>query len=87
MIRKYVTFTKLGDHDVPPRVAWQDELGFVRDAVSEKSLMPAGLADQLHSRGEFLDLVKFISALGKPGEYANDESCALTLSLDSETTI
>lgn len=39
-----------------------------------KSLMPAGLADQLQSRREFLDLVKFVSVLGKPGEYANDES-------------
>ena len=36
--------------------------------------MPAGLADQLMSRGEFLDLAKFVSMLGKPGEYANDES-------------
>lgn len=39
-----------------------------------KSLMPAGLADQLTNRNEFLDLVKFISVLGKPGEYRNDES-------------
>ncbi|MGY8770056.1 MAG: hypothetical protein ACKVH8_16690 [Pirellulales bacterium] len=36
--------------------------------------MPAGLADQLQNRAEFLDLVKFISILGKPGKYANDES-------------
>ncbi|QDV45696.1 hypothetical protein Enr13x_55750 [Stieleria neptunia] len=42
--------------------------------VPAKSLMPAGLADQLKDRGEFLDLVKFISVLGKPGDYANDES-------------
>ncbi|WP_146461783.1 PVC-type heme-binding CxxCH protein [Rubripirellula tenax] len=40
---------------------------------SAKSLMPTGLADQLQDRGEFLDLVKFISVLGKPGEYKNDE--------------
>lgn len=46
----------------------------IEDEISAKSLMPAGLADQLHSRGEFLDLVKFISALGKPGQYKNDES-------------
>ena len=39
-----------------------------------KATIPAGLADQLNSRGEFLDLVKFISALGKPGQYKNDES-------------
>ncbi|MEO1529275.1 MAG: PVC-type heme-binding CxxCH protein [Planctomycetota bacterium] len=39
-----------------------------------ESLMPSGLADQLGSRQEFLDLVKFVSALGKPGAYRNDES-------------
>ena len=39
-----------------------------------KSLMPAGLADELNNRNEFLDLAKFISVLGKPGDYANDES-------------
>ena len=44
-----------------------------REATA-KSLMPAGLADQLQSRVEFLDLVSFISVLGKPGKYANDES-------------
>lgn len=38
-----------------------------------KSLMPAGLADQLQNRSEFLDLVKFLSVLGRSGEYANDE--------------
>ncbi len=38
------------------------------------SLMPAGLADQLASRQEFLDLVKFLSMLGRPGPFANDES-------------
>ena len=48
-----------------------DEIDAERPA---KSLMPAGLADQLQNRGEFLDLVKFVSMLGKPGEYANDES-------------
>ena len=36
--------------------------------------MPAGLADQLKTRGEFLDLAKFVSLLGRPGPYANDES-------------
>lgn len=38
------------------------------------SLMPEGLADQLRSRQEFLDLAKFVSQLGRPGPYANDES-------------
>lgn len=37
------------------------------------SLMPAGLADQLNSRQEFLDLAKFLSLLGQPGPYANTE--------------
>ncbi|MEM9366452.1 MAG: PVC-type heme-binding CxxCH protein [Planctomycetota bacterium] len=37
------------------------------------SAMPASLADQLTSRQEFLDLAKFVSSLGKPGPYANDE--------------
>ncbi|MFK8113632.1 MAG: PVC-type heme-binding CxxCH protein [Rubripirellula sp.] len=46
----------------------------IDDELPAKSLMPAGLADQLNNRGEFLDLVKFISVLGKPGDYANDES-------------
>ncbi|MEN8847308.1 MAG: PVC-type heme-binding CxxCH protein [Akkermansiaceae bacterium] len=38
------------------------------------SLMPAGLADQLSSRQDFLDLVKFLSVLGQPGDFANNES-------------
>ena len=42
--------------------------------IPGKSLMPTGLADQLNSRDEFLDLVRFISVLGKSGAYANDES-------------
>ncbi|MGJ8643289.1 MAG: PVC-type heme-binding CxxCH protein [Luteolibacter sp.] len=41
---------------------------------SMPSLMPAGLADQLASRQEFLDLAKFISVLGQPGDFSNDES-------------
>ena len=46
----------------------------VRKMRPMPSLMPAGLADQLKTRGEFLDLAKFISLLGRPGPYANDES-------------
>ena len=38
------------------------------------SLMPAGLAEQLNNRQEFLDLSKFLSVLGRPGDFANDES-------------
>ncbi|MFC7337762.1 PVC-type heme-binding CxxCH protein [Haloferula chungangensis] len=38
------------------------------------SLMPAGLADQLESRQDFLDLAKFLSVLGRSGDFAEDES-------------
>ena len=38
------------------------------------SLMPESLADQLQNRQEFLDLARFVSLLGRPGPYANDES-------------
>ena len=38
------------------------------------SLMPTGLADMLNNRQEFLDLAKFLSVLGRPGEFANNES-------------
>lgn len=41
------------------------------------SLMPAGLANQLASKQEFLDLAKFVSLLGKPGDFANDERSIL----------
>lgn len=34
------------------------------------SLMPQGLASKLKSRQEFLDLVKFVTELGRPGPYA-----------------
>lgn len=34
------------------------------------SLMPIGLASKLKSRQEFLDLVKFVTELGRPGPYA-----------------
>jgi len=37
------------------------------------SLMPAGLADQLKNRQEFLDLAKFMSVLGTPGDFAENE--------------
>jgi putative heme-binding domain-containing protein len=38
------------------------------------SLMPPGLVDQLQTRQEFLDLARFVSLLGRPGPYANNES-------------
>jgi putative heme-binding domain-containing protein len=46
----------------------------IRETKTLDSLMPAGLADQLLSRQEFLDLARFITLLGRPGPYANDES-------------
>ena len=46
----------------------------IEDERAGKSLMPEGLADELQSREEFLDLVKFVSSLGTPGPYENDES-------------
>ncbi|QDU17192.1 Trehalose utilization [Gimesia maris] len=36
------------------------------------SLMPQGLASKLKSRQEFLDLVKFVTELGRPGPYATN---------------
>ena len=36
---------------------------------SKKSLMPEGLADAL-TRGELVDLVRFLSELGKVGPYS-----------------
>ncbi|MCO8123482.1 HEAT repeat domain-containing protein [Stieleria sp. TO1_6] len=47
------------------------------DIVAEKAMvsaMPTGLVDQLNNRQEFLDLAKFVAALGRPGDFANDES-------------
>ena len=43
-------------------------LSDVRAQKSIGSLMPNGLSDPL-TRGEFLDLIRFLSALGKPGPY------------------
>lgn len=48
-------------------------VGAIAKRTLMPSLMPAGLADQLKSRQEFLDLAKFLSLLGQPGPYANDE--------------
>ena len=46
----------------------------IDDEAAGKSQMPSGLADQLQNRNEFLDLAKFVSMLGKSGDYKNDES-------------
>ncbi|SMP58114.1 putative membrane-bound dehydrogenase domain-containing protein [Neorhodopirellula lusitana] len=48
-----------------------EEIEFER---AQPSAMPAGLADQLGNRTEFLDLAKFMTVLGTPGDFANDES-------------
>ena len=48
--------------------------GAIKRMRSMPSLMPARLADQLQDRQEFLDLARFLSLLGRPGPYANDES-------------
>jgi putative heme-binding domain-containing protein len=53
------------------------EVRLATDAIKKispmPSLMPAGLADQLASRQEFLDVTRFVSLLGRSGPYANDE--------------
>lgn len=49
-------------------------VGSIRSKQLAPSLMPAGLTDLLKSRQEFLDLAKFLSVLGQPGAFANDES-------------
>ena len=41
----------------------------IEDQKSGTSLMPVGLVDKL-TRSELIDLVKFLSELGKPGPYA-----------------
>ena len=55
------------------RDAARDEMIIPADSIERKkeigSIMPAGLADLL-TDGEFLDLVRFLSELGKPGPYA-----------------
>ena len=59
------------------RVVLKDATGAIRTVPTASiedqkvggSLMPKGLAN-LMTRGEFLDLVRFLSELGKPGPYA-----------------
>jgi len=41
----------------------------IKSIKTTPSLMPVGLANGLKSRQEFLDLTKFISQLGRPGQY------------------
>lgn len=62
------------DHDLILRDAVQDEIVIPLDEIKGKpreaaSMMPAGLADPL-TRQELVDLVRFLSELGRPGPYA-----------------
>jgi putative membrane-bound dehydrogenase-like protein len=63
------------DKQVILRDALNDRIVIARDSVRREraggSLMPVGLHDTL-TRGEFLDLVRFMSELGKPGKYGPD---------------
>jgi putative heme-binding domain-containing protein len=80
--------TKKGEVFSGIKVSQDDKQIVLRDAVTERivipvtsvrkerasgSLMPAGLGDTL-TRGEFLDLIKFLSELGKPGTYGPDNA-------------
>ena len=83
-----VIATKSGDVFSGIKVSQDDKQIVLRDAVQDRlsipiasirkqrpggSLMPAGLGDLL-TRGEFLDLIKFMSELGKPGAYQPDNA-------------
>jgi putative heme-binding domain-containing protein len=62
------------DRDLILRDAVQDEVVVPLDSIKGKpreagSMMPAGLADPL-TRQELVDLVRFLSELGRPGAYA-----------------
>ena len=81
-----VVATKKGEVFNGIKVSQDDKQIVLRDAVKDRivipvasvrreraggSLMPAGLGDTL-TRGEFLDLIKFLAELGKPGTYGPD---------------
>jgi putative heme-binding domain-containing protein len=62
------------DRDLILRDAVQDEVVVPLDSIKGKpreagSMMPAGLADPL-TRQELVELVRFLSELGRPGPYA-----------------
>jgi hypothetical protein len=65
------------DRQIVLRDATHDAIAIPTASVRREraggSLMPAGLGDAL-TRGEFLDLVKFLSELGKPGTYGPDNA-------------
>ncbi|HCK52217.1 MAG TPA: sorbosone dehydrogenase [Planctomycetaceae bacterium] len=72
---KVVTGIKLRqtDNDLVLRDANDREIAVPRKSIDEQvagsSLMPTGLIENL-TRGELIDLIRFLSALGKPGPYA-----------------
>ena len=72
---KVVTGIKLRqtDNELVLRDANDREISVPRKSIEEQvvgtSLMPAGLAEIL-TRDELVDLVRFLSALGKPGPFA-----------------
>lgn len=61
------------DRDLILRNAEDEEVQIQLDSIDEQapgpSIMPAGLVDDL-TRGELIDLVRFLSELGKQGPYA-----------------
>jgi len=72
---KVVTGIKLRqtDNELVLRDANDREISVPRKSIDEQvvgtSLMPAGLTEAL-TRAELVDLVRFLSSLGKPGPYA-----------------
>jgi putative heme-binding domain-containing protein len=65
------------DKELVLRDAEDREVSLALDSIEEKieggSLMPVGLADTL-TRGELVDLVRFLSELGKVGPFATDNA-------------
>ncbi len=65
------------DKELVLRDAEDREVALSLDSIEEKieggSLMPVGLADSL-TRGELVDLVRFLSELGKVGPYATSKA-------------
>lgn len=72
---RLITGVKVGqtDSELLLRDAEDVQLAIPLDSIDEQapgqSLMPAGLVDEL-TRQELVDLVRFLSELGKPGPYA-----------------
>lgn len=69
--------TKEADGKLYLRTSEDQEVAIPLDDIDERketpSLMPAGLADPL-TRQEFVDLVRFLSELGKVGPYAPNKA-------------